>query len=97
MIIVRYLTKMGSHLGDIKVSTINQAIDRAINPYGAPIFARDANRIQVFQEDGEGHDLTFELSPKGRAWLMTWACEYSQKELGLVDAKFPRVMIHLSS
>lgn len=95
MLIVRYLTKMGSHLGDIKVSTINQAIDKAINPYGAPIFARDANRIQVFQEDGEGHDLTFELSPKGRAWLMTWACQYSQEELGLVDAKFPRTMIYL--
>lgn len=95
MIIVRYLTKMGSHLGDIKVSTINQAIDKAIYPCSFPIFARDANRIQVFQEDGEGHDLTFELSPQGRAWLMTWACQYSQEELGLVDAKFPRTMIYL--
>lgn len=97
MIVVRYLTKMGSHLGDVVVSSINQAIDKAINPYASPIFARDADRVQVFQADGEGHDLTFELSPKGRAWLMTWACRYSQEELGLVGAKFPRVMIHLSS
>ena len=82
-------TKMGTHLIDVKAPNINQAIDLACISTKHPIKAQGANRVQVFQEDGEGHDLTFELSPKSRAWLLTWSCEYSKKELGLVGAKFP--------
>lgn len=92
MIIIRYFNKLGSLLAETKTEDIDQAIERATNFYNFPVCAQFAAKVQVFSADG--HDLTFELSPKGRAWLLTWACQYSQEHLNLVGAKFPRVMVY---